>query len=108
MEYTDNLNLRKPENADSALIGDLNTNMDTLDSRIGSSGIATLTSGSYSTQVTHNFTVSGAATEPDWVEITPMGDLGYWYISSKSSTTFTVRFAIAPASNVQFFWRVGK
>lgn len=36
MIYTPNLNLKKPEETDPALIEDLNDNMDTLDTLIGS------------------------------------------------------------------------
>ena len=67
---------------------------------IQASGIATIIAGNTSTVVNHK--LGGV---PIWIGITPLGNLGHWYITAKDETSFTVEFAVSPDSNIDFLWK---
>jgi len=66
------------------------------------SGTATITAGNTSVTVNH-----GLAETPNWINITPLGNLGHWYITARDDTSFTVEFSVSPDTDTDFLWRAG-
>jgi len=64
-------------------------------------GLDTLATSATSVTVTH-----GLGRIPDNVTVTPLGNLGAWWVTSITSTQFTLNVSTGPASDIEFQYNV--
>lgn len=75
VEYTSNLNLKKPAGTDTVLISDLNSNMDTIDAAIKKNNFAATTAPGVSDDSAAGYSIGSK-----WVDVT--GDKFYFCVDA--------------------------
>lgn len=103
--YTENLNLKKPATGDQVLIGDINGNMDILDSAVTKSEILIVDFGTVSSlPVSQN--VTGAETDMVCIHAelgTPSAQQSDWTVNTNTAGSITVSGTISGSTTLKLY-----